>query len=321
MVTIRRKRPSSRSISAASPCTLETLETRALLSGSPFNPPAPGDPYLYAPHSKVEGKTMSQWAAAWWQSVFSAPVFASDGTTIVNPNFADAPTGIGDAHGNVGLLYQAFDAPTLTRGSASDPLIASPQTPLFLNLDDSEWSNPDTPSSESGYTQVPGNYTSEQLQHFADVQTGAVTHLSLSIDGHAIPESVLFTHRETTPNFSYNLPDQFNIDQVFFSEDISGKVSPAAADGYCVMLKPLSPGLHIIEVGAQNTDLSATPPQLAAADSHYTYYIKVVPDHPGQHDGHQANTPHSPASNCSDGNPSPSNKNDDLLGRLKHLFA
>ena len=95
----------------------------------------------------------------------------------------------------------------------------------------------------------------EALRRCPDRRT---IHLSATIDGHSIPEAVLFNHRETAPIFSYTLPATNNIDQVFFGEDISGRVSPVAADGYYMMLRPLSPGLHTIVFGGQ-TSISRHP--------------------------------------------------------------
>ena len=103
--------------------------------------------------------------------------------------------------------------------------------------------------------------------------------------GSPLPESTLFAHRETAPIFSYNLPPKFNIDQVFFGETISGRVSPVAADGYYLMLRPLKPGLHTIVFGGQSVDLSATSPQLGASAGMVTYLINVLPEDHSHGDG------------------------------------
>jgi hypothetical protein len=266
---------------------VEELEGRTMMSAAPLAagkkapppPPPPGDAYLYEPHAKVEGRTLQQWSAKWWQSVFAAPVFAADGTTFVNPQFVD-----GDAaratlsKGNVAFLYGAFDGVDHVRGSAAHPVNIPANAPMFMPIQNSEWSNPDTPSKASGYTTLPGDYTAAELAHFADVQTAATIHLSATIDGHVIPEATLFAHRETAPIFGYDLPATNNVPQVFFGEDISGHVSPAAADGYYLMLRPLSPGLHTLVFGGESVDLSATPPQLGASAGRITYVINVLPE-------------------------------------------
>jgi hypothetical protein len=282
------------------------------------DPAAPSDPYIYAPHAKVDGKTLEEWSAKWWQSVFAAPVFAADGTTLVNPQLVDgtAAQAVPSKGGHVDYLYGAFDGVNHTRGTTAQPVTVSADSPLFMPIQNSEWSNPDTPSKESGYTTVPGNYTASELAHFADVQTGATIHLNMTIDGHAIPEATLFTHRETAPIFSYDLPKTFNIDQVFFGENISGRVSPAAADGYYVMLRPLPPGLHTIVFGGQSVDLSATPPQLGASAGQITYIINVLPEeHSRGDEGHDTFIPPSGESSIGTGSSSFAKRDADVLDR------
>lgn len=299
---------------------METLEGRALLSAgvaAHAGPAAaaPSDPYLYAPHAKVEGHTLEEWSAEWWQSVFAAPVYAADGQTLVNPQLVDGDAAVaGDAPGKVAFLYGGFDGQDHVRGSVAHPIEVREGTSLFMPVQNSEWSNPDTPSKESGYTTVPGNYTAKELAHFADVQTGATIHLNARVDGHAIPETTLFAHRETAPIFSYRLPKQFNIDQVFFGEDISGRVSPVAADGYYMMLKPLSPGLHTIAFGGQSVDLSGTPPQLPASGGQVTYVINVVAKGKGHSDA-EGGEAVAPA--CSTGASSAGRREEDVLERVR----
>jgi hypothetical protein len=289
---------------------VELLEGRWLLSGgstSHVDPALPSDPYVYAPHSKVEGLTQGEWAARWWQSVFASPVFAADGETVVNPQLVDDGARAAASKGNVSFLYGAFDGQDHHRGSAGNPINVPFNTPLFLPVQNSEWSNPDTPSKASNYTALPGDFSAAELAHFADVQTRATIHLSARIDDHMIPEATLFAHRETSPIFSYDLPEAFNIPQVFFGEDVSGRVYPAAADGYYLMLTPLSPGLHVIEFGGESVDLSATPPQLGASGGRITYVINVVKEGRGG-----ASAPVAPAG--ANGKTA-AGRQDELLGR------
>ena len=51
---------------------LESLEGRTLLSAPGHKPPPPPPvPPEYAPHSKVEGKTLGAWGDQWWKWAFS----------------------------------------------------------------------------------------------------------------------------------------------------------------------------------------------------------------------------------------------------------
>ena len=260
----------ARHVVVRSPCALfaESLERRSMLSAG--GPPS-GSVDVFNAHSNVEGKPISQWTAEIWQKVFSIPVFASDGTTLINPNFDGAPTNaVLSDDGKVMFLCGTFVGGDVVRTET-----VPTGTPLLLPMVTSEWSNPDTPSKASGYTAVPGDYTAAELQQFAANQSNAVTELHASIDGR--PVGNLFSHRETAPVFTYNLPPQFNIMQVFFGEDISGPQTPAAADGFYLMLKPLSPGRHTIDFSGAMADLSATPPQLPGFTVHATLTLNVVP--------------------------------------------
>jgi hypothetical protein len=302
-------------------CIIEPLERRNLLSApasAPLTSPS-SDPYLFAAHAKVEGTTLEQWSAKWWQNVLGSPIYAADGTTYVNPSFVDgtaARVGSG-GHGNVNFLYGSVFGGTVTRGSATQPLTVKPETPLLVPIEDFEFSNPDTQSKASGYTTVPGDYTASELLKFTNLEAEAVTHLNLTIDGHSVAESTLFAHRETAPIFSYNLPAKFNLDQVFFGENISGHVTPAAADGYFAMLKPLSPGRHTISFGGAYNDLSATPPLLSGGAGEMTYYLNVLPEKQGQGDngGEQNGNFVQPAAKPSDSGDSGKKNDSDILDR------
>jgi hypothetical protein len=307
-------------------CIIEPLERRNLLSApasAPLTSPS-NDPYLFAAHAKVEGRTLEQWSAKWWQNVLGSPIYAADGTTYVNPSFVDgtaARVGSG-GHGDVGFLYGSVFGGTVTRGSATQPLTVKPETLLYVPLENFEFSNPDTPSKASGYTAVPGDFTASELAKFTNIEAGAVTHLNLTIDGHSVAESTLFEHRETAPIFSYDLPAKFNLDQVFFNENISGHVTPAAADGFYAMLKPLSPGRHTISFGGAYSDLSATPPLLSGGSGEMTYYLNVLPEKQGHGDNAgEENGNFVPPTTKSSGSGDSAKKNDsDILDRFQNVL-
>src|SRR5262249_18424534 len=77
-----------------------------------------------------------------------------------------------------------------------------------------------------------------------------VTALHASIDGFEIPTSELFGHREVAPQFSITLPAN-NLEQFFGYTNLgAGSVlTPAATDGYWLMITSLSPGVHVINFG------------------------------------------------------------------------
>ena len=238
----------------------EQLERRQMLSSSP----------VYAPHAIVEGAPLQQWATRWWQKVFSIPVTTSDGKTTINPQLVDGKDAkaLPSNGGHVVYLFGSF-LPGAHDRTATVPV----DTPIFIPVLDDEWSNPDT-ADPPDFTKLPGHYTAKQLSGFATVQTNTVNALHASLDGKAITN--LFDHREASEIFSYTLPAKNNIDQVFFGETIKGTVHPVAADGYYLMLKPLSAGKHTLNVGGSSPDNSSVPPLLSAFSGDTTYHLTVV---------------------------------------------
>ncbi len=59
----------------------------------------------------------------------------------------------------------------------------------------------------------------------------------------------LFAFRATSPTFRIRVPSGPNLEGVFGFPGISGTVFPVVADGYYLMLAPLSPGPHTLNFG------------------------------------------------------------------------
>jgi hypothetical protein len=204
----------------------------------------------------------------WWQKVFSIPVYASDGSTIVNPQFDEAPThALPSDSGGVEFLFGSFFTGVHQR-TATVPA----NTPIFVPVFNTEWSNADTADPDGT---LPGHWTASQLAAFAAGQMDATSNLHASVDSQDVPD--MFSHRETSPIFSYTLPKNYSIDQVFFGENIK-KVSPAAADGFYVMLQPLSAGQHTVNFGGNGSGFKLN----------ITYHLDVVS---GQAPAAAASTP------------------------------
>jgi hypothetical protein len=53
-------------------------------------------------------------------------------------------------------------------------------------------------------------------------------------------------YRVQSPVFRFTLPEENNYYQFFGFDDVSGRISPAVADGFFLMVKPLSVGKHTI---------------------------------------------------------------------------
>jgi hypothetical protein len=232
---------------------------------------------VYAPHATVRGESLEQYAADFWKGIAAIPVYAPDGTTIINPQF-DSPLNPGDTV----AANHAFASPngkvimlagTFSGGSINRTVTIPSGTPVFIPLIFTEWSNPDTPDGPD-YNAVPGHYTQQKLAGYAVTEANAMTGLGATLDGQPVAD--VAAHREPSLNFTYTLPAQFSIDQVFFGESVTGPVQ-AASDGYYLMFKPLTPGQHVLHVAGFVPDLSATPPLLGSTTVDATYTINVVP--------------------------------------------
>ncbi len=258
---------------------METLEGRRLLSASP----------VYAPHAKVQGEKLQEWAADWWQKVFSIPIYAADGKTIINPQFdttlgnpgetVKAPHALPSDDGRVTFLFGSFF------GGPIDRTVTVPSNkPIFVPILNTEWSNPDTASKASNFTAYPGDYTPKELADYAKLEADLVTGLAATLDGKAIAN--VASHREPALHIKLKESGPYSIHNVFF-QDAPTKAFPAATDGYYLMLKPLSVGDHVLHFSGTLPDRSSTPPLLGGFTSDTTYHIKVVA--PPRHECGHAN--------------------------------
>jgi hypothetical protein len=224
---------------AAAP-VFEPLEPRTLFSGG-------AAPEAYAPDANVAGRSIAQWMANFWTKVFQTRVHAADGTTILNPMLSDtAPSSQGNA-GSVFYLFSSFFG-----GNHTHTATVPSETPLFVPVLPIEFSNFDTTTGNVAGGALPGTNTAAQLSNFAAQAAlpalGRGGEVHLSVDGQSLRHAG--SYREIAPTFRYVLPETDNVDQYFFNqENLKGRVSPAEADGFYVMLRPLSVGRHVIDFG------------------------------------------------------------------------
>jgi hypothetical protein len=232
-------------------------------------------PVVYPPHATVEGRTLADWSAVWWQSVFALPVYAADGTTVTHPQFdtglqptdtVDAPHALPSPDGRVTFLYGTFFGGSITRD-----VTVPANKPIFVPIINSEWSNADTGAAPE-YTDIPGNLTPAELAAFAKQQTDSITDVAVTLDGTAVPD--MLSHRETATAFEWTEPAEHSITQSFFNYQPDGPVA-SSADGYYLMIDNLDPGTHTLHFTGSSPDNSATPPLLGAFNIDMTYNITV----------------------------------------------
>lgn len=181
---------------------------------------------IVAPGSTVEGKTIGEWTADWWIWAIAQ--------SMPNDAFTDA-TGANAAIGQTGPLF--FIAGT-TGGTATRSFTVLGDKFLLVPL-------VNYAAAESSFVVPP---TVAELSMIVDTVIDGVDSLFAEIDGTAIPESDLFTHRESSPVFSFvGAPNN-----PFYQSP--GPSGSAVADGYWLMLNPLGEGTHTIRFGGGMSD-------------------------------------------------------------------
>jgi hypothetical protein len=186
------------------------------------------------PNQRALAQSLEQLSAQWWQWALSIP-------TSVNPQTdttgEDAVVG---QRGSVWFLGGFFSGGTLVTRKCSVP----EGTQLFFPVINSVFIN--TPEV-CGQT---GPLTVSELRAMAAEEVAGAANLSVTVDGVPIriPPSV------QSPVFPVALP----VDNVFNSPCgdqgpvPAGIYSPAVADGFYVLLGPLSVGPHTLHFHAEN---------------------------------------------------------------------
>src|SRR6266516_3042171 len=191
------------------------------------------------------GKTYAEWSALLWQHAIELPV---EGNPFVDGGcfelsgpvwFLSAPLSMGE-HSCTVPSGRALFVPTLT-------------------IECSSLESPD-----SGFH----GDTEEEQRACAKFWADHIVNLSVEIEG--VPVRDLVSYRVVSPQFSFTAPDP-NILGV-----PGGGAGTAVADGYYLMLAPLSKGGHTIRLrGALHLSVAAGDPFDFALPSDVTFNIAV----------------------------------------------
>lgn len=197
------------------------------------------NPKIFPPDEPVFGMTYGEWAAKWWQWEFSLP-------TSVNPWFdTGANAGIGQS-GPVYFLTGILTGPSKVVREISVPAGKA----LFFPIQNAWADNVD----------VDPPMTFQQLQEWAASLIYGVSELYVTIDGKPLDD--LFRYRVKSPPFCDWFPATDNVYQTQYGSSFSGWTCPVASDGFWLMLKPLSIGIHTINIkgtnGASTLDVTYT---------------------------------------------------------------
>lgn len=229
---------------AVAPLEPESLSALAAVA------PAPGVGVI-PPDAVPHGLTYAQWSSRSWQWMATAPLDHSPGLD---------ETGADLAFGQSGRVW--FLLPNFTGGVTSRTGTVPAGTMLFISLVAFET------SSREGYGE-----TEAELRSAAASVIDLVTDLSCEVDG--IPVQGLSSFRFASAEmFSLTVPED-NIFDLWGVETPAGTYYPSVADGYYLMLAPLSAGEHTIHWHGAISELGYFPD--------ITYHLTVLGGSPRAH--------------------------------------
>lgn len=176
----------------------------------------------------VAGKTIAEWSTNWWQWAvgLSSP---GDPFTDTTGQFA-----------NVKQSGPVFFLAGSIGGTSSRQFEVPANTYVLVPLLAGEWSQ-----LELGFDK-----TAAQIRQSAQQQANQIDSLHATLDGVTIPLASLFAHREASPDFNF-------IAVAGNQEGVpAGSSGIAVADGYFLMLAPMTPGIHVLNYGGGVSGLS-----------------------------------------------------------------
>ena len=196
---------------------LPALLVAAVLGlGSPAPVLADQAPKVLPRKSVPYGKTYGEWSAAWWKWVMELPVTGP----IPHPSVDDPAFDVTEGQsGQVWFLASPF-------GTVSRTCTVPTGKALFIGLVNGEASDLEGLGA-----------TEADRRAYAEWQADHIVNLSCSIDGVAVVN--LSSYRVQSPEFSFTAPTPW----IFGA---TGGTGLSVADGYYLMVAPLSAGAHTI---------------------------------------------------------------------------
>jgi hypothetical protein len=178
----------------------------------------------------IGGNTIGEWTAICWKWIYSIPTNQNpqldcDGEFANNRQPDKRVFLIAPLNGNQQPCVRTFTVP-------EDTFVLLPV--LCVTIDN--------------IATVPP-YTLEQMHDALNSVLNIPEELHASVDGIAVTN--LLDHRATTPPIGVNFPSADNSLAFFYQQPIVGLVEPTIADGYWLMLEPLSLGQHVLRAGGK----------------------------------------------------------------------
>jgi hypothetical protein len=188
------------------------------------------NPGVLPPHSHAFGKTYGEWSAAWWQWALSIPANQ-------HPLSDTADCSAGQS-GKVFFLGGTF---TAVPGSGPNEIVGSAERDCTIPTGKAIF----FPILNGECSTIEGNGTTEaELRDCAEFLADHVQDMVVTIDG--VPLQNLDRYRVQSPLFEFGPlpnPNLFGL--------TPGATSPAVADGFYLLLAPLSVGHHTIHFSGE----------------------------------------------------------------------
>jgi hypothetical protein len=222
------------------------------------------------PHSVVYGKTLQEWSARWFKWIWSFPV--ND-----NPDLdkSGEKAKLGDV-GPVFFLAGWFGNPP-PGGAVYRSVTIPADKYIFFGLESASDDNVQRGCTHPAVTCASRKTIDELYNELATAVIPYVSSLHASIDGRPVPN--LWAHREISPVFSYVLQLTDNLYEIvnnYSDPDARGTIFPVVADGYYLMLRPLSAGHHTISFGGTLGGQSIDVTYDVRVTSHASFNPKVL---------------------------------------------
>lgn len=180
------------------------------------------NPGVLPPNSHPRGLTYGEWSARWWQYAFSV-------TTLDN-----CPA---EPSGPLWFLAGTTDGTIATRNCT----VPAGRAILFPIIN-AEWSVVEAQANGDAclVPAIPSGTSDEALRACAIAQINHVTKLEADVDG--VPLQDLTIYRALSPAFDFTAAPG----NLFGVCSQSGCTTHAVADGFWIMLTPLSAGSHTV---------------------------------------------------------------------------
>ena len=179
-------------------------------------------------NSKPFGKTYGEWSATWWQWAVLTPTEKSPLKDNIGVNCAQSQSG------PVWFLAGTFGGAAVR--TCTIPAGKAVMFPIY--------------NAECSYVEYPQYKTESELRACAKDQADKVTNLDASIDGLKI-EDLQQKYRAQSPLFDLKLPNN----NVF---GLSPGPTKSVADGFWIILQPLSVGKHELHFSGASVDFTSS---------------------------------------------------------------